>query len=192
MMTILPRHQASLLLLALSLSLSAIPCAHAQDAPSSQNPPQKPTAAPTDEPGPQTDSGDIVLKKKKEADEPPAPVAPEAPKVKNPNNETYSLRIDVPIVNIDASVILDKTHQFVAAFRNASLIGGHIHRRELLQAPRGRKSIDRGRSVPGRESPQYCAGKDHGYLHGTTPPLPLKEWHFGLSSKDMAHGHCTP
>jgi VWFA-related protein len=118
MMTIAPRYQARLLFLALSLSMSAIPCAHAQDAPSSQNPPQKPTAAPTDEPGPQTDNGDIVLKKKKEADEPPpAPVAPEAPKVKNPNNDTYSLRIDVPIVNIDANVILDKTHQFVPGLK---------------------------------------------------------------------------
>jgi len=117
MMTIAPHHQARLLLLALCLSIPALPCAHAQDAPSGQTPPQKPTAAPTDEPGPQTDSGDIVLKKKKETDEPPAPVAPEAPKVKNPNNDTYSLRIDVPIVNIDANVILDKTHQFVPGLK---------------------------------------------------------------------------
>ncbi|WP_260739680.1 VWA domain-containing protein [Tunturiibacter lichenicola] len=118
MMTIAPHHQARLLLLALCLSIPVFPCAHAQDAPSSQNPPQKPTTAPTDEPGPQTDSGDIVLKKKKEADEPPPPpVAPEAPKVKNPNNDTYSLRIDVPIVNIDANVILDKTHQFVPGLK---------------------------------------------------------------------------
>jgi VWFA-related protein len=117
MMTIAPRYQARFLL-ALCLSIPAFPCAHAQDAPSSQNPPQKPTTAPTDEPGPQTDSGDIVLKKKKEADEPPPPpVAPEAPKVKNPNNDTYSLRIDVPIVNIDANVILDKTHQFVPGLK---------------------------------------------------------------------------
>jgi VWFA-related protein len=117
MMTIAPHHQARLLLLALCLSIPAFTCAHAQDAPSGQTTPQKPTAAPTDEPGPETDSGDIVLKKKKEAEEPPAPVAPEAPKVKNPNNDTYSLRIDVPIVNIDANVILDKTHQFVPGLK---------------------------------------------------------------------------
>ena len=117
MMTIAPHHQARLLLLALCLSIPALPCAHAQDAPSGQTPPQKPTAAPTDEPGPQTDSGDIVLKKKKEADEPPPPPAPVAPKVKNPDNETFSLRVDVPIVNIDASVILDKTHQFVPGLK---------------------------------------------------------------------------
>ncbi len=93
------------------------PCAHAQDAPAGQTPPQKPTAAPPDDAGPQTDNGAIVLKKKKEADEPPAPAAPEAPKVKNPNNETFSLRVDVPIVNLDVNVILDKTHQFVPGLK---------------------------------------------------------------------------
>jgi VWFA-related protein len=118
MMTIPPHHQARLLLLALCLSIPALPCAaHAQDTPASQTPPQKPTAAPPDDAGPQTDNGDIILKKKKEADEPPPPPAPEAPKVKNPNNDTYSLRIDVPIVNIDANVILDKTHQFVPGLK---------------------------------------------------------------------------
>jgi VWFA-related protein len=77
---------------------------------------QKPTDN-TDSAGPDTDSGPIVLKKKKEADEPPPPVAPPEPKVKNPNNETYSLRVDVPIVNLDVNVILDKTHQFVPGLK---------------------------------------------------------------------------
>ncbi len=118
MMTIRPHHQARLLLLAFCLSAPALPCAaHAQDAPASQTPPQKPTTAPPDDAGPQTDNGSIILKKKKEADEPPPPPAPEAPKVKNPNNDTYSLRVDVPIVNIDANVILDKTHQFVPGLK---------------------------------------------------------------------------
>jgi len=86
-------------------------------------PPQKPpTPAPTQEPdqaGPQTDNGPIILKKKKDpADaEPPAPVAPAEPKVKNPNGETFSLRVDVPIVNLDVSVILDKSHQFVPGLK---------------------------------------------------------------------------
>jgi VWFA-related protein len=118
MMTIRPHHQARLLLLAFCLSAPALPCAsHAQDAPASQTPPQKPATAPPDDAGPQTDNGSIILKKKKEADEPPPPPAPEAPKVKNPNNDTYSLRVDVPIVNIDANVILDKTHQFVPGLK---------------------------------------------------------------------------
>jgi VWFA-related protein len=117
MMTIHPHHPARLLLLAACTLLLPLPCAHAQTTP----PPaqqQKPTPPPPDDAGPQTDNGTIVLKKKKEAEEPtPAPAAPAEPKVKNPNNDTYSLRVDVPIVNIDANVILDKTHQFVPGLK---------------------------------------------------------------------------
>jgi VWFA-related protein len=92
------------------------PAARAQDAP--PPPQQKPTTQPPpDDQGPATDNGSIILKKKKEADEPPPPVAPPEPKVKNPNGDTYSLRVDVPIVNIDANVILDKTHQFVPGLK---------------------------------------------------------------------------
>lgn len=84
--------------------------------PPSQNPPQNQPAP--DSAGPQTDSGPIILKKKKEgADEPPPPPAPAEPKVKNPNNETFSLRVDVPIVNLDVNVVLDKTHQFVPGLK---------------------------------------------------------------------------
>ena len=110
--------------LLLACTLFPSPTARAQP-PASQTPPpqtpppqqQKPATAPPDDAGPQTDNGTIVLKKKKEADEPPPPAAPAEPKVKNPNSETYSLRIDVPIVNIDANVILDKTHQFVPGLK---------------------------------------------------------------------------
>ncbi|MDE3104403.1 MAG: VWA domain-containing protein [Acidobacteriota bacterium] len=70
-----------------------------------------------DEGGPQSDSGSIILKKKKDADEPPPPPAPAEPKVKNPNNETYSIRVDVPVVTLDVNVILDKTHQFVPGLK---------------------------------------------------------------------------
>jgi VWFA-related protein len=98
----------------LAILLFALPAARAQDAPSTQNPPQQPTP---DAAGPQTDNSTIILKKKKEADEPPPPPAPAEPKVKNPNNETYSLRVDVPIVNLDVNVILDKTHQFVPGLK---------------------------------------------------------------------------
>jgi VWFA-related protein len=111
-MTTHPNHPARILCLAACVLLLPLPRAHAQDAPPPQQPQQKPTTQPPpDDAGPQTDNGSIVLKKKKDADAPPPP--PAAPKVKNPNNDTYSLRIDVPIVNIDANVILDKTHQFV-------------------------------------------------------------------------------
>ncbi len=116
MMTIHPHHPARILLLAVCTLLLPLPGAHAQTTPPPQ---QKPTTQPPpDDGGPQTDNGSIVLKKKKDAEEaPPAPAAPVEPKVKNPNNETYSLRVDVPIVNIDANVILDKTHQFVPGLK---------------------------------------------------------------------------
>jgi VWFA-related protein len=106
-----PRNPAIFLLATFALLL---PAARAQEAPSSQAPPQQSTP---DTAGPQTDNGDIILKKKKEADEPPPPAAPAEPKVKNPNNDTYSLRVDVPIVNLDVNVILDKTHQFVPGLK---------------------------------------------------------------------------
>jgi len=69
------------------------------------------------EAGPNTDNGPIVIPRKKESEEPPPPPAPAEPKIKNPNNDTYSLRVDVPIVNLDVSVILDKNHQFVPGLK---------------------------------------------------------------------------
>jgi VWFA-related protein len=106
-----PRLRLRSSLLALLALILAIPALHAQQ----PTIPQQPTTPPaTDsDAGPQTDNGTIILKKKKDADQPPVPEAPPEPKVKNPNNETYSLRVDVPIVNLDVNVILDKTHQFV-------------------------------------------------------------------------------
>jgi len=94
------------------------PAAHAQDTPQQT----KPTPPPPDDAGPQTDNGTIILKKKTDADEPPPPPAPTEPKIKNPDNATYSLRVDVPIVNIDASVILDQTHQFVPGLKPANFL----------------------------------------------------------------------
>jgi VWFA-related protein len=120
MMTIQPHPLVRALFLAACAIALCAPVfkAHAQDAPATQNPPQQVKPAPGDDAGPQTDNGTIILKKKKEdADEAPPPPAPAAPKVKNPDNETYSLRVDVPIVNIDTSVILDKTHQFVPGLK---------------------------------------------------------------------------
>jgi VWFA-related protein len=80
--------------------------------------PQKPSApgsSTDDSAGPQNDNGSIVLPKKK--DDAPPPPAPAEENIKNPNGETYSLRVDVPIVNLDVSVILDKTHQFVPGLK---------------------------------------------------------------------------
>jgi VWFA-related protein len=77
---------------------------------------QKPVPPTTnDDAGPQTDSGSIVLKKKKEDDTPPPAPAEEKPR--NPNGEVFSMRVDVPIVNLDVNVLLDKTHQFVPGLK---------------------------------------------------------------------------
>jgi VWFA-related protein len=103
--------------------LAAASAGRAQTTPAptpQQTAPQtNPQATPpqSDDAGPATDNGAIVLKKKKESDEPPPPPAPAEPKIKNPNNETYSLRVDVPVVSLDVSVILDKTHQFVPGLK---------------------------------------------------------------------------
>jgi VWFA-related protein len=88
--------------------------AWAQDAPTTQKPTPPATSSP-DDAGPQQDTGSIVLKKKKDEEAPPP--APATDKVANPNGETYSLRVDVPIVNLDVSVILDKNHQFVPGLK---------------------------------------------------------------------------
>jgi VWFA-related protein len=62
--------------------------------------------------GPGADTGAIAIPKKKEAEQPPPP--PPEPKVKNPPGlQNFSLRVDVPVVNVDVGVILEKTHQFV-------------------------------------------------------------------------------
>jgi VWFA-related protein len=89
-----------------------------QDVPPTQPQQQKPTPPVTSSPddaGPQQDTGSIVLKKKKDEEAPPP--APAEDKVANPNGETFSLRVDVPIVNLDVSVILDKNHQFVPGLK---------------------------------------------------------------------------
>ncbi|MEO6982367.1 MAG: VWA domain-containing protein [Edaphobacter sp.] len=115
-------------LLLVACALLALPAARAQDAPATQAAPQqaapqqtKPDVTP-DDAGPQTDNGPIIIRKKKDADEPPPPAAPVEPTVKNPDNATYSLRVDVPIVNLDVNVILDKTHQFVPGLKPGNFL----------------------------------------------------------------------
>ena len=80
-------------------------------------PPPTPDSSSSDA-GPTTDSGPIILKKKPDAGEAPAPPpAPDREKIKNPNGDTYSLRVDVPLVNLNVNVVLDKTHQFVPGLK---------------------------------------------------------------------------
>jgi VWFA-related protein len=108
------------------LPVVAIASAQVQQNPGPQQNPQQGTIqqgttqqgtqpAQTDDSGPAVDNGTIVLPKKKEEEAPPP--APAEEKVKNPNGEVFSLRVDVPIVNLDVSVLLDKTHQFVPGLK---------------------------------------------------------------------------
>ena len=97
--------------------------AGAQTPQAPQNPGQVPAQQPgAPDAGPTTDQGPIILKKKAPENPDAPPPAPEKQKVKNPNGETYSLRVDVPIVSLDVNVILDKTHQFVPGLKPANFL----------------------------------------------------------------------
>jgi VWFA-related protein len=102
---------AAALVLILPLALAQTPSQTPDQTPPTAQPAAPPSS--TDDGGPQTDNGPIVIKKKKEAEEPPPPAAPAEPKVKNPGGATYSFHVDVPLVQLNVSVQLDKTHQFV-------------------------------------------------------------------------------
>jgi VWFA-related protein len=98
--------------LALLLATAVVPAFAQQPAPASP-PPQKPAPG-ADDAGPQNDNGSVILKKKKDDTPPPAPAEE---KLATPPGETYSLRVDVPIVNMDVSVVLDKTREFVPGLK---------------------------------------------------------------------------
>jgi len=81
---------------------------------------QRPAPPPTDDSGPSQDNSPIVLKKKTDKDEAPPP-APTEEKVKNPTGlENYSIRVDVPVVTVDVSVVLEKTRQFVPGLKGGN------------------------------------------------------------------------
>jgi VWFA-related protein len=112
-----PRFQISLRLRSAVIAAALFSLAQVgfAQAPAQQTPPvQQPSS---DDAGPQTDNGPLVIKKKKEATEPLAPAAPPEEKVKNPGGANYSLRVDVPLVSLDVSVQLEKTHQFVPGLK---------------------------------------------------------------------------
>jgi len=95
--------------------------ARGQQAPSAPpaNPPQQPDQSAPDSGGPAGDNGAIAIPKK--AEKPDVPPPPPEPKVKNPPGlQNYSLRVDVPEVNLDVGVILQKTHEFVPNLQPAN------------------------------------------------------------------------
>jgi VWFA-related protein len=83
------------------------------------NPPQQPDQSSPDSGGPAGDNGAIAIPKK--AEKPDVPPPPPEPKVKNPQGlQNFSLRVDVPEVNLDVGVILQKTHEFVPNLQPAN------------------------------------------------------------------------
>ena len=78
-----------------------------------------PDTSTTDSGGPGSDSGPIVVPKKKApADEPPPKAAPSAPQVKAPAGmPPVTIQVDVPEVTVDVGVLLEKTHQFVPGLK---------------------------------------------------------------------------
>ena len=81
---------------------------------------KKPAPTATDDSaGPQQDDS-VTLGKKKE--QPAPPPAPAEEKPVNPNGAVYSMHVDVPIVNLDVNVLLDKTHQFVPGLKPENFI----------------------------------------------------------------------
>ena len=86
-----------------------------------QEPAQKPapTTPSTEDAGPQSPGGLDLPKKTEEAPPPPAPATD---KTANPGGTPYSLRVDVPIVNLDVSVLLDKNHQFVPGLKEGNFL----------------------------------------------------------------------
>jgi VWFA-related protein len=87
--------------------------AFAQD--TSQQPNPNKQEAPAEAGGPQNDVGPYVIPKKKE--EPPPP-APEKPK-KIENMPDYSIKVDVPLVNIDA-LVTSKDGQFIPGLQKGN------------------------------------------------------------------------
>ena len=110
------RHFSTFWFLAVLLALAAAPRSQAQNPPPAPPQPQDQVAPAAG--GPDADSGAIALPKKKEPTEAPPPVAPPAPKFKNPEGAgNYSLRIEAPEVDVDVGVLLEKTHQFVPGLK---------------------------------------------------------------------------
>jgi VWFA-related protein len=106
-----------LLILALFIPGQGVANLRAQDAPQQPAPssPQNPNKqdAPADAGGPGGEVGPYAIPKKK--DEPPPPPAPEKPK-KIEGMPDYSIKVDVPLVNLDV-LVTSKDGQFIPNLR---------------------------------------------------------------------------
>jgi VWFA-related protein len=118
------RFSRDVILATILLAFAGLPGARAQQTnpppatPPQQNVPPAPPADQSDQ-GPADTNGTIAIPKKNPDEAPPPP--PPEPKIKNPAGlENYSLRVDVPVVNVDVGVLLEKTHQFVPNLQQAN------------------------------------------------------------------------
>src|SRR3954469_14746367 len=94
-------------------SASAFAQSSGSSTPQQTPPPQQP---PAEAGGPQGETGPVALPKKKPDEAKPAETEKPA-KVKNPEGlENYSLRVNVPLVNVDISVIT-KDGQFIPGLK---------------------------------------------------------------------------
>jgi VWFA-related protein len=104
-------------------SVGAFPVAlHAQSTPPATQQPaqqQQPAQPDSESGGPAGDQGPIVVPKKKaQPDDVPPPPAPAAPKIRTPQGmPPVTLTVEVPEVNVDVGVLLEKTHQFVPGLK---------------------------------------------------------------------------
>ena len=105
----------------LALAFTPARCLYAQAPQGTPAPTTKPATPPPDDGGPVDDGNGIVLPKKRDEPAPPPP-APAEERPRNPNGAIYSLRVDVPIVNLDVGVLLDKTHQFVPGLKSDNFL----------------------------------------------------------------------
>ncbi len=105
----------------LALAFTPTRCLYAQAPQGTPAPATRPATPPPDDGGPVDDGNGIVLPKKRDEPAPPPP-APAEERPRNPNGAIYSLRVDVPIVNLDVGVLLDKTHQFVPGLKSDNFL----------------------------------------------------------------------
>jgi VWFA-related protein len=134
-----PRHSSLIGLFLVFLTIAAAQMSRAQNPPPPQ--PQQPDQANPDAGGPGADAGAIALPKKKDKPEDaPPPVAPAAPKFKNPEGATnYSLRIEVPEVTVDVGVLVQKTGQFIPGLKPGNF---RVYEDGTLQKVAGFKRVE--------------------------------------------------
>ncbi len=100
--------------LMLILPLATLPLAAQSQASGTQAQPAQGQQAPPEAGGAQGDIGPYAIPKKTEKEVPPAPPPPKPKKIDGLDD--YSIRVDVPLVNVDVSVVT-KDGQFVPGLR---------------------------------------------------------------------------